>query len=182
MTITLAMRQQVRARAGFACEFCGISETDAGGELTIDHFHPRTRSGADSLDNLLYCCHRCNEYKADYWPDGVEGPQLWNPRVEAADAHLVEIADGTLLGITPSGAFTIRQLRLNRVALVEHRLLRRRVADERRLLTEFRNVLELLGQTQRQHAALLDEHRILLRELNRVLDILLRFNTDTDRD
>jgi hypothetical protein len=37
MTITAAMRLAVRQRAGFACEYCGVREEDAGGELTIDH-------------------------------------------------------------------------------------------------------------------------------------------------
>ncbi len=34
------MRELVRQRAHFACEFCGVTETDVGGELTIDHFQP----------------------------------------------------------------------------------------------------------------------------------------------
>jgi hypothetical protein len=32
MTIKATAREQVRQRANFACEFCGISETDAGGQ------------------------------------------------------------------------------------------------------------------------------------------------------
>ncbi len=28
------IRKEVRRRADFMCEFCGISETDSGGELT----------------------------------------------------------------------------------------------------------------------------------------------------
>ncbi len=37
MSLPDAARQQVRRRAGFACEFCGVTEADAGGLLTIDH-------------------------------------------------------------------------------------------------------------------------------------------------
>jgi hypothetical protein len=37
MTIAEGLREQVRKRANFACEFCGIMETDMGGGLTIDH-------------------------------------------------------------------------------------------------------------------------------------------------
>jgi outer membrane lipoprotein-sorting protein len=44
----------VRRRANFACEFCGVSETDAGGQLTVDHFQPRHKGGDDSLENLIY--------------------------------------------------------------------------------------------------------------------------------
>jgi hypothetical protein len=44
MMIKAVVREQVRQRANFACEFCGISEIDAGGELTIDHFQPNSRT------------------------------------------------------------------------------------------------------------------------------------------
>ena len=68
MNVSGEVRQIIRQRAHYACEFCGVTETDAGGELTIDHFHLQTKGGTDILENLLYCCYRCNQYKADYWP------------------------------------------------------------------------------------------------------------------
>lgn len=39
----------IRQRANFRCEFCGVTETDVGGELTIDHFKPLKSGGADLL-------------------------------------------------------------------------------------------------------------------------------------
>ena len=39
MTIDAGLRDRVRDRARFACEFCEVTETDTGGELTIDHVH-----------------------------------------------------------------------------------------------------------------------------------------------
>ena len=62
MSLPEAKREQVRQRAGLACEYCGVTETDTGGLLTIDHFQPTTQGGDDTLDNLLYCCPRCNLY------------------------------------------------------------------------------------------------------------------------
>jgi hypothetical protein len=53
MTVSNEMREQVRQRANFACEFCGVTETDTGGELTIDHFQPVRKGGDDSFENLL---------------------------------------------------------------------------------------------------------------------------------
>jgi len=95
MTIKAAIRKQVRERAGFACEFCGISETDTGGQLTVDHFRPKAKGGDDSLDNLLYCCARCNQYKLDYWPSRPDDPPLWNPRpknlLDRLKAHKREV-------------------------------------------------------------------------------------------
>ena len=46
------IRQQVRQRADFTCEFCGISETDTGGELTVDHFQPFGKGGNDGLEAI----------------------------------------------------------------------------------------------------------------------------------
>ena len=83
MSIPVVLREQIRERAKFACEFCTVSETDAGGQLTIDHFWPKSKGGADTLDNLLYCCIRCNQYKQDYWPSSAEDPSLWNPLHES---------------------------------------------------------------------------------------------------
>ncbi len=53
MTVSIGVREQVRRYANFACEFCGVTETDTGGELTIDHYQPKSKGGADSFDNLL---------------------------------------------------------------------------------------------------------------------------------
>ncbi len=63
MSIPNEIRVLVRQRANFACEFCGVTETDTGGELTIDHFQPTTKGNGDNPDNLFYCCSRCNLYK-----------------------------------------------------------------------------------------------------------------------
>src|SRR5262245_659735 len=96
MSITADVRLAVRQRANFACEYCGVSETDTGGELTIDHYHPHTRGGSHDLANLLYSCQRCNQYKADYWPLEADSPILWNPRQGPSEEHLLSLADGTL--------------------------------------------------------------------------------------
>lgn len=65
MTITVDARQQVRERAGFACEFCGVTETDTAGELTIDHYQPQAKGGSDDLGNLIYSCIKCNSYNVN---------------------------------------------------------------------------------------------------------------------
>jgi 5-methylcytosine-specific restriction endonuclease McrA len=66
-----ALRQSVRTRYRFQCGYCGVSEINIGAEMTIDHFVPRVRGGEDTPDNLVYCCHACNEFKGDYWPELV---------------------------------------------------------------------------------------------------------------
>lgn len=109
MSLSPEFREQVRQRARCACEFCGVSETDVGGLLTIDHFQPQSKGGSDDLENLIYSCASCNQYKQDYWPTSESEPRLWNPREESASAHFVELDDGRVVAISPSGEFTIRR-------------------------------------------------------------------------
>jgi len=173
MTITAEIREQVRRRANFACEFCGVTETDAGGELTVDHFQPKTKGGDDRLDNLVYCCTRCNQYKLDYWPTHPDDPVLWNPRREAAAKHFLELDDGTLHPLTAVGAFTLKRLRLNRPPLVAYRMRKRQQAEEIRLLTRYRELVQLLEQLNTQLSALMEEQRQLLEEQRELLRLLL---------
>ena len=146
MTITADIREQVRHRANFACELCGDTETDTGGQLTIDHFQPNAKGGDDRLENLLYCCARCNQYKLDYWPVDPGASSLWNPRREPFSQHFLRLDDGTLHPLTPTGAFTLRRLRLNRPPLVAYRSRKWQQAEEIRLLTRYRNLVQLLEQ------------------------------------
>src|SRR5437660_8177089 len=135
---------RVRQRANFACEFCGVSETDSGGELTIDHFQPQVHAGTDDLGNLVYCCFRCNLYKADYWPAPPGDQTLWNPRREPRDGHLLLLADGRLHPMTDTGQFTVRLLRLNRPTLVAHRLRRQLQGEEARVLRQHQELVKSL--------------------------------------
>lgn len=150
-----------------------MSESDSGGQLTLDHFRPRAKAGADHLDNLIYCCARCNGYKRDYWPSQVDQPALWNPRQEPAGSHLLQLDDGTLHPLTMTGAFTIRRLRLNRLPLVAHRLQKGDEAEARHLLTRYRQRTALLEQLHHQQTALLEEQRALLAQYRAVLGLLL---------
>ena len=174
MSITQAVRLQVRQRANFACEFCGVTETDTGGELTVDHFRPQTKGGTDDLDNLLYSCQRCNQYKADYWPTHPDDPVLWNPRQESLATHLLILTDGTLYPVTPTGAFTLKRLRLNRPPLIAYRLRTHYRTEEQRLLTQYREVVTLLEKLHQQQVALLEEQRALLEEQRTLLTLLLK--------
>ena len=173
MTIAPEIREQVRQRANFACEFWGVTETDQGDKLTLDHFQPTAKGGDDSPENLLYCCARCNQYKLDYWPMHQGDPSLWNPRREPAAQHFLELDDGTLYPLTARGAFTLKRLRLNRPPLVAHRLRRRQQAEEIRLLTRYRGSVQLLEQLNTQLAMLMEEQQQLLEEQRRLLRLLL---------
>ena len=176
MTIPADLREQVRQYANFACEFCGVTETDTGGQLTIDHYQPQAKGGEDHFENLLYCCARCNQYKMDYWPEQPEDVFLWNPREEPFLQHFLELDDGMLYPLTPIGTFTLKRLRLNRPPLVAYRLRKHQRERELRLLTRYREIVELLEQLQKQTATLLMEQQELLEEQRRLLRLLLRRN------
>jgi HNH endonuclease len=173
MSISKEIRELVRQRAGCACEFCGVSETDTGGELTLDHYHPHTKGGTDGLENLLYCCTRCNLYKHDYFPNTSFDPALWNPRAEPASRHFLELEDGSLSPLTPTGAFTLQRLRLNRPPLVAHRLFKRKSIEEAQLLNRYRELLALLEQVNTQLGAVTEEQHSLLEEQQRLLRLLM---------
>ena len=137
MTVPKSVREQVRQRANFACEYCQISETDAGGLLTIDHFRPISKGGNDHLNNLIYCCHRCNSYKYNYFPSNEGEKEIWNPRKESREAHFFLLEDGSLQAISPVGKATIQLLRLNRPPLISFRVQKRMKQEETRLLQQY---------------------------------------------
>lgn len=163
MTRSLEIGEQVRQRANFACEYCGVSEIDSGGLLTMDHFRPRSRGGGDDLNNLLYCCYRCNLHKADYWPEQADAVPLWNPRMEPMQSHLLSLADGHLFALTPTGEFTLQRLRLNRPQLVALRVRRLAEAEKKRREIEKRNILALLMQCHQQQTAMHEAQAVMLK-------------------
>ena len=172
MSIGEELREPVRRRAHFACEYCGVSEADTGDQLTLDHYQPRARGGTEGYENLVYCCYRCNLYKADYWPSQPGEPWLWNPCQELRENHLLPLADGNLYPITPTGIFTLQRLRLNREPLVAYRLRKQSLTEEERLITRFRDFLTLLERLFQQQASLLDEQHALLEEQRNWLRLL----------
>ena len=173
MTITREARDDVRRRAHFACEYCGVTETDTAGELTLDHYHPQAKGGGDDLGNLLYCWMRCNQYKGDYWPTDARKPRLWNPRIESASRHFVHVEDGSLYALTTIGRFTLQRLRLNRAPLVAYRHRQQVQVDERRLLASYHELAELPERLQAQQGKLLQEQQQLLEEQRALLRALL---------
>lgn len=69
-------RRAVLARDGNTCQYCGQMVRD----LTIDHVIPRGRGGPSSWDNLVACCSKCNNKKADRTPREANMSLLRKPR------------------------------------------------------------------------------------------------------
>lgn len=124
-------REALRQRFQFRCAYCGVSERDAGAELTVDHFQPQSRGGLDEAENWVYCCHACNEFKGDFWqPSSTR--RILHPLKDDLAAHLIEQEGGTLHALSETGAFHIERLHLNREQLIANRNERRMQEAARR--------------------------------------------------
>ncbi|WP_437683838.1 HNH endonuclease [Sorangium sp. So ce131] len=150
-------RAQVRARFHARCAYCGVHEDAVGATLTIDHHRPRSRGGTDEVENLVYCCARCNEHKGAYWHEhDPPHVRLLHPGQDELAQHLRESDDGCFVGLTPEGEFFIQRLRLNRPQIVSYRRARqaeakltaelvasrRRVEELERSMFDLRSALE----------------------------------------
>lgn len=129
--MNVSQRERIRQRYAYSCGYCGVRESDVGATLTVDHHHPTVHGGTNDDENLVYCCHRCNEHKGTYWHE-VQIPhiRLLHPLEDNLTLHFREQQNNQLIGETPEGTFYIQRLRLNRPQLVEHR--RRKSADKKR--------------------------------------------------
>ena len=126
----VSARETVRSQYDFRCGYCGIREADAGAELTEDHFQPRSQGGSDALNNLVYCCHACDEFKGDYWQPTTPR-RILHPLRDDFTVHIILTEEDTLRSLTPTGEFHIRKLHLNRSELVLHRREQRLLETER---------------------------------------------------
>lgn len=70
-------RRGVLRRDGQHCAYCG------GAANTIDHVQPRSRGGADSWENLVACCLRCNNKKGNR----TLGEMNWTLRIRPRAPH-----------------------------------------------------------------------------------------------
>lgn len=70
-------RQNVYARDGYLCQYCGVPGTKS--ELSLDHVLPRSRGGVTSWENITTCCVRCNREKGARTPEEANMPLLLQP-------------------------------------------------------------------------------------------------------
>jgi len=121
--ISAELRRTVRTLYAFACGYCGVTETEVGSQLTLDHFQPQDAGGSDDIDNLVYACHACNLHKSNAW--NPLNPPILHPLRTEMRLHLQPLPDGTLQGLTPEGIRHIEALHLNRAPMLERRKMRR---------------------------------------------------------
>lgn len=181
MIIDKLVRNKVRKRANYACEYCNVSETDTGGLLTIDHFQPQSKDGSDDLYNLIYCCNRCNSYKYNYFPSSSKEPSIWNPRLTDWNQHFFELDDGFIQALSQEGEATINLLRLNRPSLIKYRLQKKARIEEIELLKHYQKLIMLLRHTNQELTDLVNNQQDLLEQQQQLLRLLLKDDKDSNR-
>jgi 5-methylcytosine-specific restriction endonuclease McrA len=60
-------RKNILMRDRYTCQYC--LRTFNSGELTLDHVMPRSRAGETTWENLVACCHPCNNRKGNRTPE-----------------------------------------------------------------------------------------------------------------
>ena len=135
--------------------------------MTVDHYRPLSAGGNDDLDNLVYACIRCNQYKHTYWPTEAESSQgfrVLHPLQDTLTQHYKLVPQtGQLEPLTVTGQFHITLLRLNRPQLVKFRLAQQLqdVFEQKLMLLEqqIHEMQATIAAQERYIAALLDQLR-----------------------
>jgi len=71
-------RKNILMRDRYICQYCQRSLPS--GEMTLDHVIPRSRHGETTWENLVACCHPCNNKKGSRTPDEAGMKLLRQPR------------------------------------------------------------------------------------------------------
>jgi hypothetical protein len=113
-----AIKEIVRKRANYLCEYCHSPERISTTRFTVDHLIPKSIGGSDELNNLALACRRCNErrynFVAGYDSETKAIVPLFNPRQQIWSEHFLWSADGrTIIGVTPTGRATCKRLDMN---------------------------------------------------------------------
>ncbi|MFH2035770.1 MAG: HNH endonuclease [Candidatus Zixiibacteriota bacterium] len=72
----LLTRRNIIIRDNRTCAYCGTDK----GAMTVDHIIPKNQGGADTWENLVCACARCNNKKGDKTPLKAGMKLLRKPR------------------------------------------------------------------------------------------------------
>jgi hypothetical protein len=117
----------VAERASSCCEYCLSQQNYSPDYFTVEHVIPKVKKGSNTVENLAFACSGCNGHKYTHTKaiDPVSGlyAPLYNPRKDTWDEHFKwDLAFSIITGITPTGRATVEKLRLNRISVVNLRL------------------------------------------------------------
>lgn len=118
MPINNQLKQTIRERAGYLCEYCHSPERLSANRFTVDHVIPKSLGGSDELDNLALACRRCNERRYNFVagidPETQEIVPIFNPRQQKWTDYFIWRNQGVVIeGTSPIGRTTCLRLDLN---------------------------------------------------------------------
>jgi HNH endonuclease len=126
--VSKQQKRLVAERAGYCCEYCLSQEAYSPDYFSIEHVYPQAILLKHDIENLAFACQSCNNHKYTKTSavdplTGVIAP-LFNPRIHSWEDHFSWVDDYSLIqGRTAIGRCTVTQLRLNRPAVVNLRIL-----------------------------------------------------------
>jgi hypothetical protein len=111
-----SLDQEIRRLAGNRCEYCRLPDGYSKLRHVLDHVIAKQHGGMTRLDNLAFCCGRCNQFKgpnvAGVDPQTQAVTPLFHPRHDRWSEHFRW--DGAIiLGTTPAGRTTVVVLSMN---------------------------------------------------------------------
>jgi 5-methylcytosine-specific restriction endonuclease McrA len=80
-------RRGVLRRDNHRCAYCSKSAN------TVDHVQPKSKGGADSWENLVACCLKCNNKKGDKTLAEIGWDLKWTPRMPNGHHWMVRGAE-----------------------------------------------------------------------------------------
>ncbi len=119
LTVAPALRRRPAEQAHGQCGYCPTQENISWVLLTVEHILPISKSGRTVEENLWLSCRLCNEVKDVLTeatdPESGTMVDLFNPRLQAWADPFAWSEDGSrIIGLTPTGRFTVNALSLNR--------------------------------------------------------------------
>ncbi len=110
------LRELVRERAGYRCEYCRLRQEHSPFVLQVEHIVPRKHGGDDDPSNLALACDRCNLHKGSNLsgidPETKQVVSLFHPRSQSWHEHFT-LQDLYIVGLTSCGRATVRVLNMN---------------------------------------------------------------------
>jgi 5-methylcytosine-specific restriction endonuclease McrA len=88
-------RKNILMRDRYTCQYC--LRILPSSELTLDHVVPRSRSGETTWENLVACCHPCNNRKGNRTPEeaGMKLTRVPRPFSLHTSRHLMRLLGHT---------------------------------------------------------------------------------------
>jgi 5-methylcytosine-specific restriction endonuclease McrA len=84
-------RKNILMRDRYTCQYC--HKVMPSSDLTLDHVIPRSRAGESAWENLVACCHYCNNKKGNRTPEeaGMKLARIPRPFSLHTSRHLIRM-------------------------------------------------------------------------------------------